>query len=252
MARKTKKRIKQLPAIKPVAIGLLAIGIIVVVGTGIVRVFRNADYFKVRSVVIDPSLQFINKRDLKNLMGKNIFAIDLKSTQRWLEYRYPQASRLKVMKHFPDQIAVIAKQRMPFLQIRVDGKTVIVDKEGVALFEQGGAGGGFPTVTGAKVSYEDMVRGLFFGGEDMQIALEIVRLFQADSGLFSYSISDINIGNLSKIYLALSNGLNVIVDREEIAQKIRVLSVILSKGELDLKRVEYIDLRFKEPVIGKK
>ncbi len=65
-------------------------------------------------------------------------------------------------------------------------------------------------------------------------------------------IKDINIENLSKIQLTLSNQLDVIIDRDKVAQKIRVLGVILAQERLDLKEVKYVDLRFKEPIIGKK
>ena len=34
--------------------------------------------------------------------------------------------------------------------------------------------------------------------------------------------------------------------------KTKILSVILSQGKIDIKSIKYIDLRFKEPIIGKK
>jgi hypothetical protein len=42
------------------------------------------------------------------------------------------------------------------------------------------------------------------------------------------------------------------LDREKIAQRIKVLGVVLSQGNLDMDHVKYVDLRFKEPIIGKK
>ena len=40
--------------------------------------------------------------------------------------------------------------------------------------------------------------------------------------------------------------------RDQIVQKIRVLGVVLAQDALNLGDVKYIDLRFKEPIIGKK
>ena len=84
------------------------------------------------------------------------------------------------------------------------------------------------------------------------MTLKIIKLFKANSGLASYSIRDVNIESLSKIYFTLSNKLDVVIDKDKIAQKIRVLGIVLAQDRLDLKDVKYIDLRFKEPVIGKK
>ncbi|MCK5081648.1 MAG: cell division protein FtsQ, partial [Candidatus Omnitrophica bacterium] len=61
-----------------------------------------------------------------------------------------------------------------------------------------------------------------------------------------------NVENLSKIQFTLSNGLVIILDRNNIDRRIKVLGVVLSQGKLDMKQVKYVDLRFKEPIIGKK
>jgi len=93
MARK--KKLKIPPYTKYIFIGALVLGLGFIIVNRIQYQFSHADYFKVRSVTIDPSVQFVKKRDFRGLMGKNIFAIDLKAVQRKLNYKYPQAA-LKV------------------------------------------------------------------------------------------------------------------------------------------------------------
>ena len=63
---------------------------------------------------------------------------------------------------------------------------------------------------------------------------------------------NIHVDNLLKIYFHLSNGLQVIVDQERIDQKIKLLAFVLAQKKIDLEQTKYIDLRFKEPVLGKK
>lgn len=251
MAKKKKSKIQSF-IIKFILITLLAAAISFAVGFGTIHVFRNNDYFKIRSVSLDSSLQFINKRDFRNLMGKNIFDIDLKAVQRRLSYKYPRASDLKIVKRFPNQIAVVAKQRFPFVQIQVDGKIIILDEKGVMLSEEEKVNKKLPLVVGVRLYRQKIVRGSMFKGTDVQIALEITKRFQAVKNLSRYSIVKIDTQNLSKILLTLSNDADVILDRNKIAQKTRILGVVLSQDQLDLKHVKYIDLRFKEPIIGKK
>ena len=251
MARKKKSK-TQFFIIKFILIILLVAGIGFGISRGLMYLFRHTEYFKIRSVVIDPSLQFINKRDLRKLIGKNIFEVDLTAARRRLSYKYPQASELKVMKRFPNQIAVVAKQRVPFAQIQVKDHRATLDGEGIVLSAEGQADKGLPFITGAKVDNRRLVRGLPFRGTDIQIALKIVNFFQSNESLSSYRIDTINVESLSKIHFTLSNDLKIILDRNNVARKIRILGVVLSQGKLDMKHVKYIDLRFKEPIIGKK
>jgi len=215
-------------------------------------VFSHVDYFKVRSVTIDPSLQFINKRDLRSLMGKNIFKIDLKAVQRRLSYKYPQAAKLKVVKRFPNQVSVLAKQRVPYAQLQIQDKIVVLDREAVILSLEDKKDKNLPDIVGTKLKNPKLVLGMPLKGSDIWLTLKIIKLFSANSSLDPYVIKGVNIENLSKIHFTLSNQLDVIIDRDKIAQKIRVLGIVLAQDRLDLGDVKYIDLRFKEPIIGKK
>ena len=58
--------------------------------------------------------------------------------------------------------------------------------------------------------------------------------------------------NLSKIHLVIGRNLDIIVDKDRIQDKLKNLELIFTQGKLDLSTVKYIDLRFNEPVLGKK
>jgi len=223
-----------------------------IIGRAVIRHFTTAERFKVKSVVIDPSLQFIHNRDLQSLIDKNIFKLDLSSIERQLGYKYPQASELKITRRFPNRIAIMAKKRSPFAQIGVNGKTVVLDDEGVVLTVADKSVEEIPAILGARSDRLRLVRGLPLKGDDVQFALKVIRLVGMNGSLSGYSIDEVNVENLSKVYCLLNNKVQVILDRSQLSHKIRVLGVVLSEGKLDLKEVRYIDLRFKEPIIGKK
>ncbi len=247
-----KKKLKISLYAKYIFIGFLVVGIGLIVVNRTQYVFSHVDYFKVRSVTIDPSLQFINKRDLRSLMGKNIFKIDLKAVQRRLSYKYPRAAKLKVVKRFPNQVSVLAKQRVPYAQLQIQDTIVVLDREAVILSFEDKKDKNLPDIVGTKLNNPKLVLGMPLKGSDIWLTLKIIKLFSANSSLDPYVIKGVNIENLSKIHFTLSNQLDVIIDRDKIAQKIRVLGIVLAQDRLDLGDVKYIDLRFKEPIIGKK
>jgi len=129
-----RKKTKMFPlAVKISIIFISAVALTWFVSKKTVAVLESSDYFDVKIIVIDPSLQFINKRDLTKLKRKNIFKVDLKAVQRRLSSKYPQISDLKVIRRFPSQIYLTAKKRLPFAQMRVKEGTVILDDSGVVL-----------------------------------------------------------------------------------------------------------------------
>ena len=60
----------------------------------------HSELFKVKEIVRDPSLQFVQSRHLPKLVGRNIFDVDLESIQKQLEAQYPQIDNLKISRKF--------------------------------------------------------------------------------------------------------------------------------------------------------
>jgi cell division septal protein FtsQ len=251
MARKKKSNIQPF-VVKAVLIFFLAGGVMYFVGSRLVQVFKTAEFFRVRSVVIDPSLQFINKADLKGIFGRNIFSIDLKAVQAKLSRRYPQASHLRLVKRFPNQVLIVARKRLPFAYLKTEGRTITLDEEGVILSVDGSHDDTLPDIVGINTDRTRVVAGLPLGGPNLRTALQIIRLFNADKSLSEYSIKEVNASNLSKIYFHLSNSLEIFIDRDNMTHSVKVLGVLLSQNEFEIQNAKYIDLRFKEPIIGKK
>ena len=57
---------------------------------------------------------------------------------------------------------------------------------------------------------------------------------------------------VSKINIDMMKGFHVIVDKDRIPYKIKKLNFVLNQKQLDMKVVKYIDMRFKDPIVGKK
>ncbi len=251
MARKKKSKIP--PAFFKI-IGILFLTVIVclIIVSRALHYFHHADYFKIKIITIDPSLQFINKRDLAGLKGQNLFRLNLKAIQRKLEGKYPQVSNIKIIKQFPNQISIEARQRLPFVQTRIKNRILTMDQRGIILSVDDKPDNKLPFISGLKPGSKKIILGAPLRGKDMHTALRMVRAYKKQKALSFQPIKEISVKNLSKIQFDLLNQLIVYVDQDEPDKKMQILGLILSQGKLDLKQTKYIDLRFKEPIIGKK
>ncbi len=254
MARKKRKNIW--PQIFKIAIILFIISASFLLGVflykGVSDYLLDSRRFAVKKIVIDPTLQFIQKDDLMNLRGKNIFQVNLNSVERTLLTKYPEISELKVEKRFPDQIHLVAKKRVRLAQFLFKDSFLVLDDEGVVLDKSDKADKDLPAIEGLKLANPSINLGARLKGAELKAALKIIRAFRENATLSSYQVLRLEVGQLSKIFLHLDKDVKAIIDDQKINYKVKVLGVVLTQGNLDLNEVNYIDLRFKEPIIGKK
>jgi len=251
MPRKKKIKIPS-SAIKLLLIGFVLVVVIFISVKTLRNIAINSDYFKIKTIMIDPSLEFINARDLAYIKGQSIFTANLVSIQRKLSFKYPRVSHLKITRRFPDQIWIVAKKRIPFAQTSLKNHIFTLDEKGVILSTTDGQTSDLPFVIGLTADNKKYSPGLPIKGVDINTGLHILREFNSNTNLSNYRVKQIDVGNLSKIGFLLNDSLNVILDRDDIQQKIKILGVLLTQGRINLDEVKYIDLRFKEPIIGKK
>ena len=67
-----------------------------------------------------------------------------------------------------------------------------------------------------------------------------------------YKVIKIDVGHLSQIEIYLSDTFKIIFDQTDIPKKIQMLHLFLSQAKVKEDEVNYIDLRFKEPIVGRK
>jgi len=251
MVRKKQINILPLAVTKYFFVAVVVIGLSVFIYNRLYGLVINCGYFTVKTIIIEPSLRFIDRRDLEKLRGKSMFKVDLKETHRILARKYPQVSDLRIIRRFPNQIHIQARKRLPFVQFKVKNKTLTLDDQGIVLSSTSKQSQKLPFVLGA---YNEKQYSLGFPlpGREVQVALDVIKSFQDNQTLSSYRISEVDVENLSKIQFYLSNKLTVILDTDQIDHKMKILAVALSQGKIDPDKDKYIDLRFKDLIIGKK
>ncbi|MFT7539028.1 MAG: cell division septal protein FtsQ, partial [Lysobacterales bacterium] len=192
------------------------------------------------------------QNDLERLKGKNIFSINIKKVQDKLELKYPQASELRVMRRFPNRIIIVAKERTPFVQIKVKDKYYVLDDKAVVLAVSSQYDKALPVIENFKLNKSQVNLGGIVRGRNIRVAIRIRTAFKEYMDSKKLSITRIDLKDISKINLYLSTELRIILDGDKLDKKIQVLNLVLTQKELNLKDVKYIDLRFKEPILGRK
>ena len=250
---KRKQKIPNIP--RPLVKAGLLIAVVAIVAfiffSQLAHFLKESEYFNITAVHPDPSLDFIKEKDLNYLKGQNIFTVDLKEVQERLALKYPQVTELRLTKHFPNEVVIVARKRIAFAQTQLYSRTLTIDANGIVL-STAAEDSKLPLILGLKGGGQKIALGVPLEDENLQVALRIIKSFKNQDSLASYNILKLDVGNLSQMTLTLSNRLSVVLDREAIEQRIKLLSVVLSQWNLDWATVKYVDLRFKEPIIGKK
>ena len=248
MAKKSNVNISRIAVIRIIV--FLFIGFVLFTGyVDAVEYLTSSPLFEIKDVMIDRSIQFIDLRALKDLKGTNIFKVDLKRIDRQVTQRYPYISQLRVVRQLPDRIMILAKKREPLMQIYFKKKYLLLDTEGVALYYilQPAV---LPQVYGVPLERNWLFLGGSIRGQQMAKVVEILNAFKKSPYLKRWRIHTVQVGNLSKIDLLVGENMHVILDQDDTQDKIELLQMLISSNKINLNRVKYIDLRFKEPVIA--
>ncbi len=248
MAKKTSINISAVTVIRLIIfllIGLIAFNAY----ARTVEFLTTSPMFAVKDVLIDASIQFIDTQELRQLQGRNMFKISLKRLEKQIAFQYPQIAQLRIVREWPDRIKVLAKKRDTLGQIALKGKYLLVDTEGVALYYVPQALG-LPQIKGIMMSRSNIVLGALLKGKEIEIAAQVLNTFRLSPVLGKIIVNSIDVGNLSKIDVTIAATVHVLVDQDDLSGKLRVLEMLLSQNKIDFHKVQYIDVRFKEPVIA--
>ncbi len=222
-----------------------------IAGERIIWGLKNADYFRIKRIIYPSSITLRDTKVLSSLKNKSIFSVNLSFLQKKLENANPSVAKLLLLRRFPDTIVIVAKERRPVMQIQTKRFFLTLDKEGYIVNASRQSQPDLPIVKGSSFRTYSLTLGKQVRGVSLDTAERIIRAFEENPRLKRYRIEEINVSNLAKIILHLDKGPPIFIDQEKITSSLNNLAILLSTGELHLNSIRYIDLRFKEPVIGK-
>lgn len=227
-----------------IALVFLALVLIAWIVNSLQTYFLTANVFTVKKISTNESINY----DLKK---QNIFKVDLDKLEKEIRLKHPEFKSLRVSRSFPDVIDVHVVKRIPVFQI--DAKSYyLLDKEAVVI-----AGP-------SDVPYEQILvrpamqkKRSFRLGDKIEIdnfneIMELLALLKRYSESKIYMIKELRIPSLNQMNFIIEN-IEIRIGEGNYAHKIEILfERILPQYNHDFEKIEYIDLRFNDYVIGYK
>ena len=233
-----KKRRLKFPY-KIISISLLSSAFILSLVFLFVHYLITAEYFEVR--------------DSGNFSGQNIFKVDLQKETQILSRQYPEYKRIYLRRLMPHRIIVDFESRQAVAMVELLSKSFYVDGEGVLFTANGQENDNLqlPLVVGIGSSISNPRSGIRCNEKPFLRTLEFINNLNRDSNLSQLvKIKEVNIKNINDVYLLTTAGCKINLGAvDSLNKRLSILRRLVSEINSDLDTVEYIDLRFREPVL---
>jgi|GEM_PF-2044049 len=218
-------------------------------------IFINSDFFKLRSIEIT-GIDKISHKEILDAAGlpwgSNILYLDTDAFATKVR-KMLWIKQVKLSKMFPGGVRIDVKERVPVVKVasrKQPDRWFSVDDEGVILSEAAREEGkGLPHL----VVDEPVAVGVIIERSKVD---NITKFYTWMSPEMNRKITDFMIGDdylISFHYYLTDHVIEVKMGKlEDISTKIEVFQKILTQMEGKSKELEYIDLRYKEPVVKMK
>lgn len=215
----------------------------------------KSDYFRLKDVEMKDVLteartaSFVTNQLMNVYGGKNIFKINLKTIAASLRDAYPDAKEVSVRISPPDKLVVDIKLRRPVALV-MDSRLYPIDGEGVVLpgmdpflLKD------LPVIEGIDIKYRER-RGGRCSSENLAGALKLLREIKNSRFISAYGVARIYAGNTENMSFYLKNGVEIKIGAEDTANRLRILEKTLKDPRLLIDRIKYIDVRYRDVIIG--
>ena len=216
---------------------------------------HESGYFKLRSVDVKASFldprasSYISKQIFDVYKGRNVFKINLKYIAGHIQKSYGDIRDVAVKISPPDRLVISLKLRKPIALIK-NGKFYPIDEEGVVLpnASRVEALNDMPIISGIDIK----AIGRPGSCRSLELALELLREIRQTRELTTFGVASINASDPGNLSFCMKNGVEVRVGAENFRDRLDMLGRALRDPRLVIDNVKYMDVRFKDVIIGPK
>jgi len=241
---------------KLIAIGLI-LGIIVFIASFLVSQITNSNFFEIKRIKIKGDSGWLEE-SVGFLLKKNLLYADLSKAERVLRNEHPEIEGIALSKLWPDTVYIRFSLKKPLAAL--EGRQLLIDSKGFLLSGRKYA----DTVTGLPLIYglnRNDIRGMGRINLDNKLfsAIRIIELFSKLENSGDYKLIKVDISKVSESEILIQKKcrqgdclIKVNVGENSYSEKLKIFQIFLKKADFDWSNVNYIDLRFKEPIVGLK
>jgi cell division protein FtsQ len=212
----------------------------------------TSPYFKLRDIeIIDKSgaTELSAGGLLATYKGRNIFGINIHSISSQIKIDTPSIKDAIVRRALPNKLEINIIPRIPVAKIK-GARYFPIDRTGMVLSPDIETGR-LPVIMGLSMWVRPKV-GAEIKNAQIQNAFLLIDALDESSSVSDYTVSTIDVSNHKNLSFYLVNGVEIKIGNEDFLERLGRLNTTLSKPGLDKENIRYIDLRFKDVVIGPK
>jgi cell division septal protein FtsQ len=213
--------------------------------------FNNSRFFSVKEILINDEGRYAawgGERKLKELyVNRNIFSLDLREMELWIRQQAPQLKTVVIRRVMPDRIEVDLISREPFAFIDTAGG-LIIDKDGVVL-NRGKNKYGLAEIKGIRYFFNAPRNGEKIDNPMLENALRLLDGLKGRGILRKNGVDYVDISDRNNIQVGI-DGVNIKMGRNDFSRKIIKLKEFLDDPKIDMKKINYVDLRFEDIIIA--
>ena len=231
---------------QPVAAALIVAGVL----SGVWYVMKCSSAFTITNIEV-PSNISIKVPD--NLIGQNLWSVDLQGLAYELKKQQPNLKRLRVIRVLPNTLKVDALERRPISQLQM-GKWYAMDADGFILPDgKNTPWDGLVALKGIGSPRSPLKVGKENSSERIEQALRIVEHITSSSYIGAHKLTALDISDPNQLNLTLDDAIQIRCgSEEELTSHLQRLKKVFRIVAAKPVEINYIDVRFKEPVIGPK
>jgi cell division septal protein FtsQ len=229
-----------------------AVLIVAIIFASFYSLYIKSPYFIVMEVMMAGGRPdtTVNYSDLERMIvGQNIFKLDLAEIRDHMLDSYKELFDLRLNRAFPGSIVAVITLRKPVAQVH-QGSYYPVDEDGVVLSGvKDSPDKELPIIRGIRSNLSKQL-GKISDSKRIKNALLLIKELSSSGILNEHTLVEVDSSSSRNTIFFLEDGLEVKIGREQYASRLQSLKQVLHDPKLKAGDIRYIDLRFKEPVIG--
>jgi len=225
------------------------------------KVLMSSDFFAVKQIVVRNS-----SSSFDYLKGKNIFSLDLAYESKKSILSCADCRKVRFARILPNCILVDFLKRQPLALVKFY-KDFAIDEQGVLFYPSVEILNiGLPIIYGLETKIFAPKPGTKYKRPELDLALVMLREFKVNKSFLGFSLKRIDVANLesASFFMLLPkqvvdftkpysqaqwSGFEVRTGIGNIREKMIILGGLITQTRKEWTNIEYIDLRFKEPLI---
>ncbi len=208
-------------------------------------VLANNEQFRIENLVIT-NLNLIDQATIISLLDlkqtDTLFTYSARELSRRLEAD-PDIKGVFLEKQFPDTIKVAVTERRPYAAIRIDGKTRLIDSQGVVL-ARNAHNREVPVITGLRAA--SVTPGEVCTDPRLKLALRTLSRGQCLGWDNYIAVRWLDVTDFNKLRLKSRERILIVMKRDNLEEQLNKLLHVLKDVQNRGKIIKKIDLRYED------